>query len=428
MKRVLMLLAAACCVSCGLYSRYERPDLDVEYVETATLPSWQQIYTDPCLQSLVGTALENGQDFLTARLRVEEAQAALQRASSAFLPGAGLSGSADAASRKTSLSLTANWQPDLFGKLRNAKEYARASLQEREAAAQSVRSSLIAAVAASYYNLLILDKQLDISLKTLENWDKTITVLESLKLAGKTNDIAVLQAKAKKMKLESSTLSLRSNIAVAEHNLCALAGIEPQPVSRSVLPQDIFAEEPVRDIPLRAMASRPDVRQAENALAAAFYATAQARAAFYPDITLSGSGGWNNLDNLVWSAIGNLAAPLYNRGINKAGLKIAQAQQEAARIAFRQALIDAATQVADAHTGYLAARERIGVDTRQRDALADAVTKIELMMRYSTANYLEVLTAQQSLLDAELGIVSDQKDLISATISLYQSLGGGAAE
>ena len=179
---------------------------------------------------------------------------------------------------------------------------------------------------------------------------------------------------------------------------------------------------------LAATAARPDVRAAEAALAAAFYTTAGARSAFYPDLTLTGAADWLLTAEAApaWSALASLTAPVLSRGANRAALKTAQARQEEARLQFRQTLLDAGTEVNNALALCRSAADRIGIDTRQRDALAQAVEKIELMMRYSTTNYLEVLTAQQSLLDAELGIVSDRLELVRSTALLYQALGGGA--
>lgn len=154
--------------------------------------------------------------------------------------------------------------------------------------------------------------------------------------------------------------------------------------------------------------------------------TAGARSAFYPDLTLSGNGSWNTgKDDLTWSALGNLVAPILNRNTNKANLKAAKARQEEAKLGFKQILLDAGTEVDNAISKCRVAAERLQMDTRQRDALAEAVEKIELTMMYSSTNYLEVLTAQQSLLDAELGIISDIQSRTSAQIALYQALGGG---
>lgn len=428
MKRMIpLILAWLAFVSCGLYPKYSRPETGVTYEDSIKAPTWQEMYTDPDLQSLIGTALQNATSLQAARLKVEEAEATLLKARGQFLPSLSAAGSADAKDGDLTAGINASWQLDIFGKARNQASAAKASLLGSQAYEQAVKASMIAAVARSYYTLKVLDAQLDVSIRTLDNWDRTIAVLESLKAAGKTNSIAILQAKAKKMKLESSSMATKGSIEMTENTLRSLVGVQDLDIPRGKLgdgqpfPAGLFEE-----IPLLAVASRPDVRAAEMDLAAAFYNTAAARSAFYPDIILNGSTSWaSGSEDLIWSVIGNLTAPILNRNNNKAALKTAMARQEEARLAFKQALLDAGEEVNNAIAECRVSTERLEIDTRQRDALAEAVEKIELTMIYSSTNYLEVLTAQQSLLDAELGIISDIKTITSARIALYQAIGGG---
>lgn len=428
MKKLFFAFVLLCCVSCGVFNRYTRPETGVTYADSVQAAPWKEMYRDALLQDLVDTALANATDYRVAQLKSEEAAAMLRRSRLQFFPSLGASASADLRSGDVNAGLNASCQLDIFGKMRASSLAADAAYKGSGAYVQAVKASIVAAVASSYYTLVVLDSQLDVSERTLENWDKTISVLESLKAAGKTNDIAVLQAQAKKMKLQSSTVELRRSITEAENALCLLMGVTRRQIPRGSLQdaQDAFAGGLPAGVPVVAVASRPDVRQAEMVLAEAFYTTAGARAAFYPDVTLSGSGSWlTSGSDLIWSALASLAAPLFSRGEKTAALRVAKARQEEAKLAFRHALLDAGAEVDNAIAGCKAARERIEIDTRQRDALAQAVGKIELMMRYSTSNYLEVLTAQQSLLDAELGLIGDGYALISSYISLYQALGGG---
>lgn len=445
MKRltVLFLIAAILLPSCGIYNRYERPELDVRADSTA-LPSWRSVFADAALQALIDTALAHNTDLQVALLRTEEARASLQAARLSFLPSLSLSGSTappssgsslDTASGSPwawSLGAQSSWELDLFARKLNARRSAEAVLEGREAYGRLVRTALIASVAEAYYTLLKLDAQLDISEQTLLSWDKSISVLESLKMAGKTNDVAVLQAKAKKMNLEASSVSIRGSIDKAQQALCVLLGVTDRPVTRGRLADASISVFP-EGIPVSAVAGRPDVAQAEAALKQAFYTTQAARSAFYPDLTLSGSLGWtdgrggvSDPASWIWNALGSLTAPVFARGTRKAALRSAQASQEAAKLQFRQALLDAGREVNDALTSCQTARERMEIDLRQQEALKGAVEKIELMMRYSTTNYLEVLTAQQSFLDAELKVVEDRYALIQGNVALYRALGGGA--
>ena len=425
-KALILTLTALLAVSCGLYTKYERPEMDVTFDESIDVPLWRDMYTDTKLRALIEKALSEATSPAAAAMKVEEAEAALQKARGQFLPSLDGSGSADLRYGELGSGLRASWQLDIFGKARNATMAARSALEGSKAYQQAVMASLISTVAQSYYTLLVLDAQLDISLKTLANWDKTISVLESMKAAGKTNSISILQAKATRMRLESSAIGIKGSIEMEENSLKALVGDPEMTIDRGSLSEASFPIESFLEIPLKAVASRPDVRQAEMALAEAFYNTASARSAFYPDITLTGNTSWKSgVDDLAWSALGEIAEPILNRNIRKANLKAAKARQEEARLAFKQTLLDAGAEVDNAIAKCRVAAEKMKMDSLQREALSEAMEKIQLTMIYSSTNYLEVLTAQQSLLDAELGIISDKQSITSALIALYQALGGG---
>ena len=208
-----------------------------------------------------------------------------------------------------------------------------------------------------------------------------------------------------------------------------------QTVKRSTLDNQEFPESLSTGVPLQLLQRRPDIRQKEAELAAAFYATNQARSAFYPSITLSGSAGWTNSAGGVivnpgqWllSAVGSLVQPLFNRGQNIANLKITKARQEEALLIFRQSLLDAGAEVNDALVQWQTARGRLRLSKQQVASLQSAVRSSELLMRHSSQNYLEVLTARQTLLQAELSVASNRFDEIQGVINLYHALGGGAS-
>ena len=257
--------------------------------------------------------------------------------------------------------------------------------------------------------------------------------MKALKKAGQTTEMAVAQIEASKLSVDASVLSLQQQVTEMENSLSALLGIVPQQIERSTLAGQSFPDTLSVGIPLRLLQRRPDVRQSEAALAEAFYATNRAYAAFYPSITLSGSAGWTNAAGAVitnpgewlFSAVGSLVQPLFNRGQNIANLKVAKAQQEEALLTFRQSLLDAGTEVNNALLQWQMARGRLELDRQQIAALQSAVRSSELLMRHSSQNYLEVLTARQSLLSAELSAVADRFDEIQGVINLYHALGGG---
>lgn len=449
MRKTIYITLLALLSGCGIYKPYSRPGTelpeqyrDINTDDTTTLAAlpWKELFTDEHLQTLIETGLQQNTDLQVARLRVKEADALLLNARLSYLPAlslspeGGISSYNGTTSKTYNLAASANWELDIFGKTTNAKRGAKAALLGSREYAQAVQTQLIANIAGKYYTLLMLDRQLEIGEETLQSWEKSIKVLEALKASGKANDAAVLQARANRMTLESSVLTLRKNITDTENALSVLLALSPQEIERGRIADVRFPDELKVGVPAQLLSNRPDVRQAEQNLAQAFYATNAARASFYPSVNLSGSIGWSNNGGGVitnpgsWlmSAIGSLVQPLFNRGTNIANLKIAKARQEEAMLLFRQSLLDAGNEVNTALTQWQTARQQIEVCNRKIDTLQEAVRKTELLMRHSSSTYLEVLTAQQALLDAEQQQVQYIFDCVQGVINLYHALGGGA--
>lgn len=447
------MFVAAGLSGCHIYKAYQRPEAimpdslyrqsevaaDADSVSLASL-SWRQLFTDPMLQDLIETGLENNTDLNIARLKVEEAEAMLMTSRLSYLPSVTLSpqgsvsGLAGEKATKTyNLAASAEWEIDVFGKVLNAKRGAKAVLEQSEAYRQAVQTQLVATIANSYYSLLMLDKQLDITRQTAETWRENVHAMEVLKRAGQTTEMAVAQTRASQLSAEASVLSLERQINEMENSLSVLLGMTPQKIERSTLDSQEFPDSLSVGVPLQLLSRRPDVKQSEAELAAAYYATNIARAAFYPSITLSGSAGWTNsagaavLNPAQWllSAVGSIVEPLFNKGQNMANLKVAKAQQEEALLSFRQSLLDAGAEVNNALTQWQTARARIVLDEQQSESLRSALRSSELLMRHSSQNYLEVLTARQTLLQAELNATADRFDEIQGVINLYHALGGG---
>jgi outer membrane protein TolC len=257
--------------------------------------------------------------------------------------------------------------------------------------------------------------------------------LEALKRAGKTNEAAVLQAKANKLSVEANILTLEKNILAMENSLCALVGLVPMPVIRGNINEQSLPATLSAGVPAELLSRRPDVRQAELALAQTFYARNSAKSAFYPNLKLSGAIGWTTgagaivLDpgSLIANLIGSITQPVFGRGVNKARLQRAQAQFDQASYTFRQSLLDAGVEVNNALTMWQTAKKRVELDKKQILNLQAAVWNTQLLMKHGNADYLEVLTAQKNLLQAELTEVSDRFDEIQSVINLYHALGGG---
>ncbi len=442
-SRTLITITFLSLTGCGLYRQYEREEMHffdslyrrmsprAEGFSTGNI-SWDVMFTDPLLQEWIETGLLYNSDLNVARLKVQEAEAALLAARWALLPGAdfnmqgGLPG-------QFSASLGASWQADIFGGLRNAKRRAQAALEQSEAYRQAVQTQLVATIAESYYTLLMLDEQLSISTRTMNTWEESIRTLEALKRAGKTNEAAVLQAKANKLGVEANILTLEKEILAIENSLCALVGVVPMHITRSTLADQELPQTLSAGVPAELLSRRPDVRQAELALAQTFYSVNSAKASFYPNVTLSGSLGWTTgngnivLDpgSLIANLIAGLAQPVFGRGVNKARLQAAQAQYEQAGYMFRQSLLDAGVEVNNALTMWQTAKKRVELGKKQIVSLQAAVWNTQLLMKHGNADYLEVLTAQKNLLQAELTEASDRLDEIKSVINLYRALGGG---
>ena len=439
---VLLLLTIVSMNSCALYKEYERPEIDFvdslynriptadDYESIASL-TWKELFTDSILHDLIEKGLENNTDLEIARLKVEEAETTLKTSKLAFYPNVSFSAQAGVNQNGFNYSLapTASWEIDAFGRLHNTKEGAKAALAATEAYQQAVQTQLIATIADAYYTLLMLDEQLDISKRTLNTWEENIRTLSALKRAGKTNEAAVLQAKANKVNVEASILSLEKQIIEQENSLSALLGLVPQEFERNELAEQVFPDTLLMGLPLSSLVNRPDVRQAEYKLVEAYYATNVARSYFYPSITLSGTAGWSgvsgNPGDFIFNAVGSLMQPIFNQGKNKARLKISESQRQEALLNFKQTLLDAGTEANNALISWQTARKRLDSDKLQIVYLKGAVMNTQLLMKNGQADYLEVLTAQKNLLQAELTGTNDKYLEIQSVITLYHALGGG---
>ena len=445
-----ILLWAVCLMTgCSIYKPYSRPEVQTEGLyrdleetkDTASIatPGWRNLFSDKNLQALIDKGLERNTDLRVAHTRVKAAEAVLMNARLSYLPSVvlapdgSISGTEGAKAIKTyNLAASASWEIDLFGKVTNAKREALAALEGSRAYRQAVETQLIATIANSYYMLLMLDRQLIISEQTLITWKETEHSIEALKRAGKSNDAAVLQAKANRLALEASVVSIRKSIRETENGLSALLADTSHDIMRGALQKQQFPDTLSAGLPIQLLANRPDVRQAEWNLAQAYYATNAARSAFYPSLTLSGSTGWtNNVGGVVvnpgswlFSAVGSLMQPLFNKGTNIANLRQAKARQEEALLLFQQSLLDAGKEVNNALTRWQSARIRMDYVNQQIMTLQEAVRKTELLMQHTSTNYLEVLTARQRLLEAELTQAQDKFEEIQGVIDLYHAVGG----
>ena len=401
---------------------------------------WREAFTDPQLQALIEEALDNNTDLQSAHWRMKEAEAALKSARLAYLPsfnfapqGSISSFDNSPASKTYTIPVTASWQIDIFNSLTNAKRKSKAVYAQSKEYRQAVRAQLIASVANLYYTLLMLDSQEEVTRETADKWRKSVETMRAMKDAGMTNEAGVAQYEGTYYSMEASLHDIAYQIRQVENNLCSILGRVPQPIERGRLYAQRMPDNLVVGVPVQMLSNRPDVRAAEFALMQAYYATAEARSALYPSITLSGTAGWtNNAGSLIvnpgkllLNAAASLLQPIFNAGANRARVKIMKAQQEESRLSFQQTLLNAGAEVNNALTQYQSARAKTDLRQKQIEAMERAVASTELLMQHSSTTYLEVLTAQQSLLSAQLAQIADRFDEIQGVVNLYQALGGG---
>ena len=452
MKKQITILVVFCLLlnGCGIYTKY-KPETtvpgnlyggEVVAVDTAGLGDmdWRNVFTDPQLQNLIEQGLQNNTDYRSAQLRVKEAEATLLSAKLAFLPaftlapqGTVSSFDTHKASQTYSVPITASWELDIFGKMRNAKQQAKALYAQSQDYQQAVRTQLIAGIANTYYTLLMLDAQLAISEQTASSWKATVDATRALMNAGMADEAAVAQMEASYYSICTSILDLKEQINQAGNSMVLLLAETPHAILRGKLEEQMMPAAFSVGIPVHLLSNRPDVRAAERSLESAFYATNQARSAFYPSITLSGNAGWTNAagsmiadpGKFLVSAVASLTQPLFAKGQLTGQLKIAKAQQEEAELSFRQALLNAGTEVNEALLQYQTAQNKSGYYQKQIEALQRAYKSTSLLMQHGNTTYLEVLTAQQGLLGAQLTQVANRFTEIQGVVNLYQALGGG---
>ncbi len=450
-KNILVVtLLSAMLSGCGLYQKFDKnvelevPDSLYSYIEAtsdttsniATI-GWREFFEDGKLQSLIELGLENNTDLNIARLNVEQAEVALKSARLAYTPtlSVGVDGALKSAAGTTTKSYTlgayASWEVDVFGKLTSAKRESKAALEQSVAYAKAVQTQLVSSIAINYYTLVLLDEQLKISEKTLEMWESNIRTMEGLYRAGRTENTSVLQSKASHKALESSIVSIKESIQIAENNLSVLLRITPQHISRSESLSLCSADKLSVGVPLELLANRPDVQAAEYSLMQAFYAVGVARASLYPSISLTGSITYSdgslvtNPKDVILNLAGSILQPIFNRRTLRASLEVSKLQQEQAMLTFNQTVLDAGAEVNTSLLECRSAQERVEFELSRIEYLEGAVRSSELMMTHGTTSYLEVLVAQQSLLSAQLSFATTLFEQRQGAVNLYRSLGGG---
>lgn len=451
-----MMCLTAMMSSCHIYKAYDRPEtIDASGIyrdpasATDTLASdtanmgnlpWKEVFRDAKLQALIEEGLANNVDMQAAALRVQEAKVMLTAAKLSYLPtinfipqGTLSSFDKSKPTQTYQLPVSASWEIDLFGKILNAKRGQKVAYEQSKYSEQAVRSQIICGIANTYYSLLMLDRQVEITTETAAIYKENVRVMEAMKIAGMTTEAAVAQMRAASHQVEASLMDLKRQVRETENSLAVLLARTPQTIDRSTLDAQVMPEELTAGVPMQLLENRPDVKMAEMTLASAYYTTNSARAAFYPGLNITGTAGWTNSagmavlnpGKLILNAVASLAQPIFNNGKLIANLKVSKAEEKIAQMNYQQTILEAGKEVSDALFLYDTQNKKLVEDRGQVEQLDKAVTYTKALFQSGDATYLEILTAQQNLLSAQLSEVSDNFQRMQAVINLYSALGGG---
>lgn len=454
---IIFALAALTLSGCkSLYGNYERPDVKTSGIvrdtasnaplaETDTasfgnLP-WRSVFTDPQLQTLIERGLKNNPNLLNAALSVDMAEAQLKSAKLAFLPsfsfspqGTISSWDGGKATKTYSLPVNASWNVDLFGNLRSQKRAAQMALLQSKDYQVSVQTSLISNIANCYYSLLMMDKEVeildDMTKLTKETWDIMKTQME----LGRVRSTGVQSAENNYYSTLTQKTELLRQIRDTENTLSLLLGEPGGSIARGKLEDQSLPTNFSTGVPLQLLSNRPDVHANEMALAQCFYNVQTARSRFYPNLTISGNGIFTNSGGMgivnpgkwLLSAVGSLVQPIFQNGKLVAGLRVAKDQYQQAYNTWQNSILKAGNEVSNALVLYNTSDQKSKLEAHQIEVLRQNVEDTRALMGESSSTYLEVITAQSSLLNVELSKVQDDFYKMQAVVNLYYALGGGA--
>lgn len=465
LKYIPALLLMALLTSCIATKSYKKPELDTKTenlypfdrveMDSTTLADmpWENVFKDPKLQSLIEEALNNNLELQKAIQQIRVAEADFYEGKMRMYPNLSIGGSVAhnevsdnsinfgsslqdiviPGSETYTVSASSSWELDVWGKLNSAKKASYAALLQTEATKRAVQTRLIAQVAGSYYRLLALDRQLEVTRQTVENRKEDVEAIKSLKENGLANGVSVQQSIANRYAAEVMIPELKQRITEQEHALSNLLGRAPGSIERSELSSQQPIDSLAAGMPAQLLENRPDIRAAEYSFRTAFELTNNARTYFYPQFQLTARGGYQSLrtsdlfepGSIFYNLAAGLTQPIFANGQNKARLKRRRAQQEQALLDFKNTVITASTEVSNAMSKFRNAEQQLALRNQQLDALEKAVDYSRELLQYGEASYVEVLTARQSLLSARLSNISDRLQQLTAGVELYRALGGG---
>ena len=438
----------------SLYGTYKRPEVKTDGLvrdpinDQTTLEGandfgqlpWRDVFTDPNLQAIIEKALTNNPDLLNAAFNIDIAEQQLGAAKLAFLPSLAFApqgtithfGSHVEATKSYTLPLASSWEIDLFGNLRNAKKAAQMAMIQMQDYKVAVQTKLICNVANLYYTLLMLDRQnkivTDMATLTKSTWDMMQLQMDY----GRARSTSVQSAQSAYYGVQARATDIKKQTREVENSLSLLMGEPVHGIARGTLDNQKLPSNFSGGIGVEILSNRADVHANEMALAKCFYNVNQARARFYPSLSITASGGWSNGNGMVnpakllFNAIGKLTQPIFMQGKLRAGLRVAEDQYKIAYNKWQNSVLTAGSEVSNALVAYNAAEEKDVLYTKQIEILKKNVEQTQMLYNQSSSSYLEVITAQQNLLNAEISQVQDQFSKLQAIVNLYYALGGGS--
>ena len=452
---IILGLATLSLTGCkSLYGTYKRPEVKTDGLvrdpinDQTTLEGandfgqlpWRDVFTDPNLQAIIEKALTNNPDLLNAALNIDIAEQQLGAAKLAFLPSLALApqgtithfGSHVEATKSYTLPIASSWEIDLFGNLRNAKKAAQMAMIQMQDYKVAVQTKLICNVANLYYTLLMLDRQnkivTDMATLTKSTWDMMQLQMDY----GRARSTSVQSAQSAYYGVQARATDIKKQTREVENSLSLLMGEPVHSIARGTLDNQKLPSNFSGGIGVEILSNRADVHANEMALAKCFYNVNQARARFYPSLSITASGGWSNGNGMVnpakllFNAIGKLTQPIFMQGKLRAGLRVAEDQYKIAYNKWQNSILTAGSEVSNALVAYNAAEEKDVLYTKQIEILKKNVEQTQMLYNQSSSSYLEVITAQQNLLNAEISQVQDQFSKLQAIVNLYYALGGGS--
>ena len=451
--------------SCQVANKYKAPEInsenlfrDVNPYDTTTIASisWREYFNDSYLQAYIEEALIHNYDMLIATERIKQAEAVLGMARAAYYPDVAIAAqveqkrlsSADPLTgvpqkrnnlayhmENYSLGVVASWELDIWGKLNRQSRAKYVQMLNSYAGRNLIQTSLISNIANTYYAILALDEQLRVTRMMITLMEDNLETMNALKEAGMATGAAVEQTRAALSSARTSIPDLQSNIRQLENSMSTMLGRKPGEVNRSSIAEQKISSRIAYGIPVQMLARRPDVNQAELDFRSAFELTNAAKASFYPSINLtSGMIGYSTVnglsnffkpENLFASIAGSLTQPVFARKQLMTQYKVAKSEQQIALLSFEKAVLAAGQEVSDILYIYESSLKK-NIDRKiQVESLTKAVDYTQELLKAGEATYIEVLSAQQGLLEAQLDQISDKLQQLQSESDLYRALGGG---